>query len=115
MARRTRASTQAVGDPQSIYGDEFTIDEIIDRHRDRWVVMLVSGYDDDYWPAKGYVIVSARRQQAALDELERLADDQPLPRWGGFPIYSFLAQPDIGPAEFEAFLQQLLTEGRTPT
>ena len=103
-------------DDQPILGEELTIEQIIDRHRDQWVVMRVTGHDEDHWPAKGHVLVSAPRQRQALDELERLVAAHPETRRKGQPLYSFFAQPDIGPGpEFDAFLQELLSSAKPPS
>ena len=115
MAGGERSRTHPALKGRPILGDELTIEEIIDRHRDQWVVMRVTGRDEDHWPVKGIVLVVARRQQEALDELERLVAVHPETRRKGQPVCSFLAQPDIGPGpEFDALLEELLSSAKPP-
>ena len=114
MVGGERTRTQPGGDLQPIPDEELTIEEIIDRHLDRWVLMRVTGHDEDHWPAKGYVIATAATQREADAVLEKMIETKPKPRRDGCPLYAFWAQPDIGPAEFEALLQELLSSAKPP-
>ena len=115
MAEQKRSRTQSVGDHQPIREEEeLTIEEIIDRHLDSWVLMRVTGHDEDHWPAKGFVIATAATQREADAVLDGMFEANPKPRREGRPLYAFWAWPEPSLAEFEAFLQERLSSAKPP-
>jgi hypothetical protein len=75
---------------QATEAETLTLDEIIARHRGEWVLMRVTRYDEDHWPAEGSVVAHASSQEELLEAEERAPRATP-----GQPYYSFLAVPHI--------------------
>lgn len=81
-----------------------SLDEIIDRYGGEWILMRVTGHDEEHWPAEGYIVARAASQEELL-EAEELAP----PPTPGQPYCSFLAQHDIrsGP-EYDAAVKRFI-------
>ncbi len=50
---------------------ERTVDETIALHRDEWILMKVTGFDEDGWPEKGFVLAHSPRRSDISDALAK--------------------------------------------
>lgn len=51
---------------------ELSVEEVIACHRDEWILMRVTGFDEDGWPERGYLLAHSPRRG---DVSEALAGD----------------------------------------
>ena len=71
-----------------------TVNEIIARHRDEWILMRVTGFDAEGWPERGYLLAHSPRRGDISDALAKeprrsdMAPDAPYQ-----PTYVFNAFP----------------------
>lgn len=93
--------------PPPIVGEAMTIDEIEERFAGEWILMRISGYDEDNCPERGYLLDRASTQEEILNAWTRRV---PLLKDGnGWPLYSFLAGtlikdgPEVQAAVMEFF------------
>ena len=73
---------------------ELTVDEVIALHRDEWILMKVTGFDEDGWPKKGFVLAhSPRRDDISKALAEEPPRAEPRPGTPHEPYYVFNAFP----------------------
>jgi hypothetical protein len=94
---------------------EYTVDEVIARCRDQWILMRVTGFDDRHNPARGIVLAHSFRRA----EISRALAQEPLPAAAASdaprPMYAiFRAFPRIqpGPEGDRAFADLIAEAGR---
>lgn len=100
------ARTTGVADhlTQGTESGPLSLDEIIDRYGGEWVLMRVTGHDEDWWPAEGFVVAHASSQAELLE-----AEEQAPPATPGQPYCAFFAQHDIksGP-EYDRMVKRFI-------
>ena len=86
-----------------------TVEEIADRYEGEWVLMRVTEYDEEGWPAKGLLLAHSPRQQDINLALEQRSDGEASPDQAPIPYYSFIAGPTVrsGP-EYEAAVTEFV-------
>ena len=72
-----------------------TVNEVIARHRDEWILMKVTGFDDEGWPERGYLLAhSPRRSRYLAAHLPRKPPRTESPPDAPYrPFYVFNAFP----------------------
>ena len=107
MAGTRRSDHVPEGEAAAADAGPLSLDKIIARFRGEWVLMRVTGHDEEHWPSEGYVLAHAPTQGALLEAEEKAP--QPI---AGQPYYAFFAEPFItsGPiyeAEVKRFFSNL--------
>ena len=71
MAGTSRTTGVADQQAHGAASGPLSLDEIIARYGGQWVLMRVTGHDEDWWPAEGYVVAHASTQEELLQAHER--------------------------------------------
>ena len=52
----TRTAPKASNNPVEADAPELSVDEVVARYLGEWILMQVTAYDDDQWPARGRIL-----------------------------------------------------------
>jgi hypothetical protein len=109
MPGKERRSPRSAHRDGLLPGEMMTVEEIADRYEGEWVLMRVTEYDEEGWPAKGLLLAHSPRQQDINLALEQRSDGEASPDQAPIPYYAFMAGPTLrsGP-EYEAAVTEFV-------